>query len=44
MNAITGTFPSMNMEDLAKWCFTSGKMLIGDEKAQDFSNKVKALR
>ncbi len=32
-----------NMEELAKWCFISGKMLIGDDKAKEFSEKVKAL-
>ena len=32
-----------NLEELAKWCFTSGKMLIGNDKAKEFSEKVKAL-
>lgn len=32
-----------HMEELAKWCYTSGKLLMDDAKAQEFSNKVKAL-
>ena len=32
-----------NMEELAKWCLSSGKMLIGDDKAAEFSDKIKAL-
>ena len=34
---------SENMAELAKWCLSSGKMLIGDDKAKEFSEKVKAL-
>ncbi|MBT4511431.1 MAG: hypothetical protein HOC20_04375 [Chloroflexi bacterium] len=33
-----------HMAELAKWCYTSGKMLMDDAKAQEFSNKVKALK
>ena len=32
-----------NMAELAKWCLSSGKMLIGDDKAAEFSEKIKAL-
>ncbi len=32
-----------NLEELAKWCLSSGKMLIGDDKASEFSQKVKTI-
>ena len=34
---------SVHIEELSKWCLSSGKMLIGDDKAADFSSKIKAL-
>ena len=34
---------SQHLNDLANACFNAGKMLIGDDKAQEFSNKIKAL-
>ena len=33
-----------HLEELAKWCYTSGKLIMRDERAQEFSNKVKALK
>ena len=33
-----------HLDELAKWCFTSGKLLMDEAKAQDFSDKVKALK
>lgn len=33
-----------HMEELAKWCYTSGKLLMDDAKAQEFSRKIKALK
>ena len=33
-----------HLEELAKWCYTSGKLLMDDAKAQEFSQKVKALK
>lgn len=35
---------SSHLEELAKWCYTSGKLLMDEGKAQDFSQKVKALK
>ncbi len=32
-----------NLEELAKWCLSSGKMLIGDDEAAKFSEKIKGL-
>ncbi|NQT74559.1 MAG: hypothetical protein HQ553_17620 [Chloroflexi bacterium] len=33
-----------HVDELAKWCFTSGKLLMDEAKAQEFSDKVKALK
>ena len=33
-----------SLEELAKRCLSSGKMLIGDDKAAEFRNKIKALK
>ena len=33
-----------DLEELAKWCYTSSKMLMNDVKAREFSDKVKSLR
>ena len=32
-----------HLDELAKWCYTSGKLMIDDAKAQELSSKVKAL-
>lgn len=32
-----------HLDELAKWCYTSGKLLMDDAKAQELSTKVKAL-
>ena len=34
-----------NMEELAKWCFISGKLLMDNKaEAKEYSEKVKALK
>ncbi len=33
-----------NLDELAKWVYTSGKLLMDDAKAQELSQKVKALK
>jgi len=33
-----------HLDELAKWCLTSGKLLMDEAKAQEFSDKVKALK
>ncbi len=35
---------SANMEELAKRCLSSGAVLVGDDKAAEFSNKIKTLK
>ena len=32
-----------HLEELAKWCFTSEKLLMDEARAQELSDKVKAL-
>lgn len=32
-----------HLDELSKWCYTSGKLLMDDAKAQEFSNKVKTM-
>lgn len=32
-----------HLDELAKWCYTSGKLMIEDAKAQELSAKIKAL-
>ncbi len=34
---------SQHLEQLAKWCLSSGKLIMGESKAKDFSEKVQAL-
>ena len=33
-----------NLEELARWCYISGKLIMADDQAQEFGNKVKALK
>lgn len=33
-----------HLDELAKWCYTSGKLLMDEGKAREFSEKVKALK
>ena len=35
---------SQHLEELARWCYVSGKLVISDEKAKGLSDKVKSLR
>ena len=32
-----------HIEELANWCYTSGKLLMREERAKEFSQKVRAL-
>jgi hypothetical protein len=32
-----------NLADLAKWCFASGRLVIDENQATEFSEKVKSL-
>ena len=31
------------LSELATWCISSGKLVMGEEKAKEFADKVKAL-
>ena len=33
-----------HLDELAKWCYTSGKLLMDEGKAKEFSDKVKTLK
>jgi hypothetical protein len=33
-----------HLEELANWCYTSGKLIMRDERAREFSDKIRALR
>jgi hypothetical protein len=33
-----------HLEELANWCYTSGKLIMRDERAREFSKKVQALK
>ncbi len=35
---------SQQLDELAKWCLISGKLIMDESKAQEFSQKVKALK
>ncbi len=44
VGADTSSLGAQHIDALATACFNAGKMLIGDDKAQEFSNKIKALK
>ena len=33
-----------HLEELAKWCYISGKLIMPEAQAQEFGEKVRALR
>ena len=33
-----------NLPDLASWCISSGKLVMGEDKAKELADKVKALK
>lgn len=33
-----------HLEELARWCYVSGKLIMAEDEAQEFSNKVKGLK
>ena len=33
-----------NLEELARWCYVSGKLVMTEDEAQEFSSKVKNLK
>ena len=42
-DAETQNLGRQHLDELARWCFSSGKLIMGDSKAKDFSEKVQAL-
>jgi hypothetical protein len=35
---------AQDLEELAKWCYVSGKLVMDDDEAREFSSKVQALK
>ena len=35
---------AQDLEELAKWCYISGKLIMDDDEAREVSNKVQALK
>ena len=35
---------TQHLEELSNWCFNSGKLVMAEAKAQEFSRKVKSLK
>ena len=35
---------NQHLEELSKWCFNSGKLVMAEAKAQEFSQKVKSMK
>lgn len=33
-----------HLEELAKWCYTSGKLVIPEQKAKEMSEKIRTLK
>ena len=43
LNTTTENLAPQHLDELAKWCYVSSKLVIDETKAQEFSQKVKAL-
>jgi hypothetical protein len=44
LNTTTQSLAPQHLSELAKWCYISGKLVMDEGKAREFSEKVKALR
>jgi hypothetical protein len=44
LNIEESQLAAQHLEELARWCYVSGKLIMGEDEAQEFSNKVKALK
>ncbi|MHB8104175.1 MAG: hypothetical protein ACYDG5_01355 [Dehalococcoidales bacterium] len=43
LNVKSADLAAANLAELSKWCFTSGRLIIDEKQATEFSDKVKAL-
>ena len=43
LNVKADQLAGKDLEELSKWCFMSGKLVMPEPKAQEFSRKVKSL-
>ena len=44
LNVNADQLAGQHMEELSKWCLMSGKLVMAEAKAQEFSQKVKSLK
>ena len=44
LNVKSDQIARQHMEELSKWCLISGKLVMDDAKAQEFSQKIKSLK
>ena len=44
LDVTTDQLAGQHLEELSKWCFISGKLVMAEAKAQEFSQKVKSLK
>ena len=44
LNTTPDNLTAQQLEELAKWCYVSGKLVMDEAKAKEFSEKVKAVK
>ena len=44
LNTAPDNLAPQQLEELAKWCYVSGKLVMEEPKAREFSDKIKALK
>jgi len=44
LNVTADQLGTQHLEELSKWCFNSGKLVMAEAKAQEFSQKVKSMK
>ncbi len=44
LNVTSDQLGTQHLEELSKWCFNSGKLVMAEAKAQEFSQKVKSMK
>lgn len=44
LNTVAQNIATQQLEELANWCLISGKLVMDESKAQELSQKVKALK
>jgi len=44
LNTTAQDLAPQHLDELAKWCYVSGKLVMDEAKAREFSEKIKVLR